>query len=252
MSRKKIVAGNWKMNINLIESTDLIKKIIAESEKNNLVEKIVFPSFPFLKSANDLLSNAVNFFVGAQNCSEHGEGAYTGEVSCNMLKSVGCKYVLVGHSERRLYFTESNEQLALKINQALTNQLKVIFCIGERLSERKQDLHFETVKKQLHDVLIHFPKDKISNLVIAYEPVWAIGTGETATPKQAQEMHACIRNTLAEIFSEKTASEISILYGGSCNAQNAPELFACADVDGGLIGGASLKSTEFCKIINSF
>jgi triosephosphate isomerase (TIM) len=252
MSRKKIVAGNWKMNMNLGESIDLIKGIISGSGKNDLVEKIVFPSFPLLKSVSDLLHNEADFFVGAQNCSEYIGGAYTGEVSCDMLQSIGCKYVLIGHSERRLYFNESNEQLILKINQALANQLKVIFCVGEKLQERKQVLHFETVKKQLCEVLDYFPKGKISQLVIAYEPVWAIGTGETATPIQTQEMHAFIRSVLINIFSEKAASEISILYGGSCNAQNATELFSCADVDGGLIGGASLKSTDFCKIINSF
>ena len=252
MSRKKIVAGNWKMNVNLAESIDLIKGIISGSGKNDLVDKIVFPSFPLLKSVSDLLNNEANFFVGAQNCSEHKGGAYTGEVSCDMLQSIGCKYVLIGHSERRLYFNESDEQLALKVNQTLANQLKIVFCVGEKLQERKQDLYFDTVRKQLLDVLCNFPKDKISSLVIAYEPVWAIGTGETATPIQAQEMHAFIRHTLSSVFSEKAASEISILYGGSCNAQNAQELFSCADVDGGLIGGASLKSTEFCKIISSF
>jgi len=169
-----------------------------------------------------------------------------------MLKSVGCTYVLVGHSERRLYFNETNEQLVCKIQQALSKQMKVVFCFGESLAERKRGHHFETVRNQLQDVLGSFPKEMIGELVLAYEPVWAIGTGETATPQQAQEMHAFIRKTISEIFSTQVAVEISILYGGSCNARNAPELFACADVDGGLIGGASLNAEDFCKIINSF
>ncbi|MBX3163163.1 MAG: triose-phosphate isomerase [Bacteroidetes bacterium] len=252
MKRKKIVAGNWKMNTTKEEAEKLAASIVQSSQAFQGVEKIVFPPFPFLQAVKTIVNNTANFFVGAQNCNHHDKGAYTGEVSAAMLKSVGCDYVLIGHSERRQYFTEDNIQLLSKTEQALTNNLNVIFCFGEQLNERKNNQHFETVKKQLHGVLNFFPKNKTEQLVLAYEPVWAIGTGETATPAQAQEMHAFIRKTVAEIFSQEITEQISILYGGSCNAQNAPELFSCPDVDGGLIGGASLNADEFCKIIGSF
>jgi triosephosphate isomerase len=252
MGRKKIVAGNWKMNTTYAEAKALVEAIADATRGKSEVEKIIFPPFPFIKESCDVVSSENNFFVGAQNCSEFDKGAYTGEVSTAMLQSVGCKYVLVGHSERRQYFNETTLQLSRKIDQALASDLKIIFCFGELLGERKRNRYFETVKKQLQEALEHFPKDKLDQLVLAYEPVWAIGTGETATPDQAQEMHAFVRKVIAELFSKEGASEISILYGGSCNAQNAPELFACPDVDGGLIGGASLKADDFCKIINSF
>lgn len=252
MGRKKIVAGNWKMNTNLNEALDLITEIKKGSEEFSPIEKIIFPPFTFLKNASDSLSNANTFFVGAQNCSEHVKGAYTGEVSAEMLSSVGCKFVLVGHSERRTFFKESDEQLILKIQNALKNNLHVIFCFGEQLEERKSGKQFETVKKQLENVLKIFSESELNKMYLAYEPVWAIGTGETATPQQAQEMHAYIRKIISELFSSTLAQNIPILYGGSCNAQNAKELFSCADVDGGLIGGASLKATDFCKIIASF
>ncbi len=253
MSRKKIVAGNWKMNTTLNEAVRLVLEIKQKTNPNALkVHKIIFPPFPFLKPVADILENVSDFCVGAQNCSEHKQGAYTGEVSAQMIQSLNCKYVLVGHSERRLYFKESAQQLSLKIEQALANNLTVIFCFGEQLNERKNNLHFETVENQLKEVLTNFPKNKTEHLILAYEPVWAIGTGETATPQQAQDMHSHVRKVISGIFSQQIASEISILYGGSCNAQNAAVLFACADVDGGLIGGASLKSDDFCKIIASF
>jgi len=169
-----------------------------------------------------------------------------------MLKSISCDYVLIGHSERRRYFNETSEQIILKIEQALLADLKIIFCFGENLEHRKSNSHFNIVKTQLNEVLSRLPKDKINQLVLAYEPVWAIGTGETASPVQAQEMHLYIRTVIAQMFSEELAQHISILYGGSCNSQNAKELFDCPDVDGGLIGGASLIGPEFCKIINSF
>jgi len=251
MNRKKIVAGNWKMNTSAKEASDLVSAILAEEVALD-VEKVFFPPFPFLKTVCDLTASLNEFKVGAQNCSEHLKGAFTGEVSASMIQSVGCEYVLVGHSERRTYFSESSAQLIEKINQALSNNLNVIFCFGEHLAERKSGQHFETVKQQLVEVLQHFPKENIYQLVLAYEPVWAIGTGETASPDQAQEMHAFVREQLKSIFSEQAAQYIPILYGGSCNAQNAAQLFACKDVDGGLIGGASLKADDFCKIINSF
>src|SRR6218665_710100 len=251
MNRRKIVAGNWKMNTDLAEAGQLVKDIIENAPENG-VEKIFFPPFPFVKTVADLLSGKSGFDAGAQNCSEHAKGAYTGEVSAGILASVACRYVLVGHSERRTYFKESAEQLAMKIKEAFGSGLRVVFCFGEQLAERKSNRHFETVKQQLEEVLTEFKETDLENMILAYEPVWAIGTGETASPQQAQEMHAFVRACLASVFSEKAAAAMPILYGGSCNAQNAPELFACADVDGGLIGGASLKAADFCKITASF
>ena len=252
MNRKKIVAGNWKMNTNFNEALELLNFIQINSSSSPHVEKILFPPFAFIKSIKDALSITNNIKIGAQNCSEFNSGAYTGEVSADMLKSISCDYVLIGHSERRRYFNETSEQIILKIEQALLADLKIIFCFGENLEHRKSNSHFKIVKTQLNEVLSRLPKDKINQLVLAYEPVWAIGTGETALPVQAQEMHLYIRTVIAQMFSEELAQHISILYGGSCNSQNAKELFNCPDVDGGLIGGASLIGPEFCKIINSF
>ncbi len=252
MNRKKIVAGNWKMNTNFNEALELLNFIQINSTTSPYVEKILFPPFAFIKSIKDALSITNNIKIGAQNCSEFNSGAYTGEVSADMLKSISCDYVLIGHSERRRYFNETSEQFILKIEQALLADLKIIFCFGENLEHRKSNSHFNIVKTQLNEVLSRLPKDKINELVLAYEPVWAIGTGETASPVQAQEMHLYIRTVIAQMFSEELAQNISILYGGSCNSQNVKELFDCPDVDGGLIGGASLIGPEFCKIINSF
>ena len=252
MSRKKIVAGNWKMNLNWEEAFDLATAIKERSSKIHGIQKIIFPPLPYLQMLGMIFKEEADFYVGAQNCSEHEKGAYTGEVSASMIRSSGSNFVLVGHSERRAYFSETKEQLLLKVKQALKNELNIVFCFGEVLSERKNNTHFETVKRQLEEVLKHFPEEHINQLVLAYEPVWAIGTGETASPAQAQEMHAFVRKTLAGIFSEQVAAGMSILYGGSCNAQNARELFSCADVDGGLIGGASLKAEDFCIIMDSF
>ncbi len=240
------------MNTSWLEAFDLATAIKNKSEKIKGVEKIIFPPFPFLQMVKEIVKEEGDFYIGAQNCSEFQKGAYTGEVSAAMLRSLGCDYALVGHSERRQFFNESSTQLIAKINQAIENNLSVIFCFGEQLSDRKNNSHFETVNKQLLEVLSYFPKDQLPKLVLAYEPVWAIGTGETASPAQAQEMHAYVREQLASIFSKEDANELSILYGGSCNAQNAAELFACADVDGGLIGGASLKAEDFCTIMSSF
>jgi len=252
MSRKKIVAGNWKMNTSLNEAVELVQQIIKLTDKTSEVEKIVFPPFPFITSVNQILTVTPNFEIGAQNCSEFKNGAYTGEVSANMLQSIGCNYVLVGHSERRQYFNETNEQLILKIKNALASNLKVIFCFGEKLEQRKSNIHFETVKQQLTEVLSIFSETELLSVILAYEPVWAIGTGETATPEQAEEMHAYVRTVITLMFSKAIADNISILYGGSCNAQNAKQLFACPNVDGGLIGGASLKAEDFNTISQSF
>jgi triosephosphate isomerase len=252
MSRKKIVAGNWKMNLNWVEAFDLATAIKEKSKSVKDVERIIIPPFPYLQMLSVIVQGEKDLFVGAQNCSEYGKGAFTGEVSAGMIQSSGCHYVLVGHSERRTYFAETNEQLILKIDQALKNNLKVIFCFGEQQQERKGNKHFETVEKQLKDVLSHFPQNMTENLVLAYEPVWAIGTGETATPQQAQDMHAFVRTILEGIFTSEIAQSVSVLYGGSCTTQNAKELFSCKDVDGGLIGGASLKADDFTVIMNSF
>ena len=248
MSRNKIVAGNWKMNKTLSEAIELVSAI-SKNPGDKSVTKIVFPPFPLISAVTNFIGATGGFYTGAQNCSEHASGAFTGEVSAAMLKSIGCKYVLVGHSERRQYFGETNILASKKIKLALENNLKVIYCIGETLTERKENVHFDVVKKQLSESLQGL---SIENVIIAYEPVWAIGTGETATPAQAQEMHAHIRICLKTLFNAEIADSTSILYGGSCNAQNASELFACADIDGGLIGGASLKADDFCKIIRSF
>lgn len=248
--RKKIVAGNWKMNTDLNQAIDLTRQIRL-SDFNKNAQLILIPPFPFLFSVVETTNNSV-IQVGAQNCSKESSGAFTGEVSAQMLASLNVKYVLVGHSERRTYFKESNADLADKVNQCLSNNLTPIFCCGELLVERKNENHFEVVKKQLSESLFHLSSEQIKNIVIAYEPVWAIGTGETATPFQAQEMHLYIRNFLAKKYDQTVANSIPILYGGSCNTANAKELFALPDVDGGLIGGASLKATDFVAISNSF
>lgn len=252
MSRPKIVAGNWKMNKTLSEAKQLVQSIIQAFNEFDDVIKIIIPPFPFITSTVELLSGASNIYIGAQNCSTHTSGAYTGEVSATMLQSVGCRYVLVGHSERRQYFSEQASDFKEKLQQAFTNNLTPIYCIGEKLEQRKTNTHFSYVQQQLDDVVKDFSPEQFQKIIIAYEPVWAIGTGETATPHQAQEMHAFIRSHIETVFGRAIAQQLPILYGGSCNAQNAQELFKCADVDGGLIGGASLKAEEFCQISKSF
>jgi triosephosphate isomerase len=251
MMRKKIVAGNWKMNNTLDEAVYLVEEILSKVKQSEVV-KIIIPPFPFLESLNRRVGEVVSFHLGAQNCSSLPHGAFTGEVSAKMLHSVGCQYVLVGHSERRAYFNETNEDLILKLKEALAHQLKPIFCIGESLDQREGGFYFEVIKSQLAEVLSHFSASEFLNIIIAYEPIWAIGTGLTATTQQAQEMHQFIRAEVASIFSDDIAQNTSILYGGSCNAKNAQDLFACKDVDGGLIGGASLSADDFCAITDSF
>ncbi len=250
--RRKIVAGNWKMNNSLSDALALVDGIVANLDKHSTTKVIICPPFPFISPIKQHLKDLVKINLGAQNCSEHIAGAYTGEVSAQMLASVNCNYVIIGHSERRTYFNETNEQLTQKLKRALENNLSPIFCIGEKIEQRKNETHFTIVKDQLKNVLTHFSEKELKNLILAYEPVWAIGTGVNATTAQAQEMHAFIRKTISELFTTDFANGLSILYGGSCNAQNAKELFACADVDGGLIGGASLKAADFCTIVSSF
>jgi len=240
------------MNNDWVEAFDLATAIKKEASEIKEVEKIIFPPFPYLQMISVIMDNATGFYVGAQNCSEHEKGAFTGEVSAAMIQSSGARYVLVGHSERRQYFNESPEQLIKKIELALKSNLTVIYCFGEVLEERRSGKHKQVVEEQLREVLTHFPVGKADSLVLAYEPVWAIGTGETASPDQAQEMHKHVRECVAGIFSAEVASKIPILYGGSCNPQNAKEIFQGADVDGGLIGGASLKASDFCQIMRSF
>jgi triosephosphate isomerase len=251
--RQKIVAGNWKMNKTLQEAnvlTSEIMSMVADEVKGNV--KVVFCTpFPYLIPVKNQLGNNNRISVGAQICSEHESGAYTGEVSAGMLKSMDIPYVILGHSERRQYFGEDGKLLAKKVDVALKNNLIPIFCCGEPLEIREKGTHEQLVKQQVEESLFHLSAESLQKVVIAYEPVWAIGTGKTATSQQAQDMHAVIRKHLAGKFGQTVADSISILYGGSVNAANAKELFANADVDGGLVGGASLKSREFTDIIKS-
>ncbi len=251
--REKIVVGNWKMNCDREEALALVSEIsgMLKNEKNNDVKVIVAPPFVHIGSVSQLVNNT-GIMVAAQNCSSEKSGAFTGEISASMIKSMGGKYIILGHSERRHYFNENHELLAQKTNITLETGLIPIFCVGEMLPDREAGKQEATVKKQLEESLFHLNADQFRGIIIAYEPVWAIGTGKTATPQQAQEMHLFIRNLLASKYGESLAGNTSILYGGSCNESNAQELFALPDVDGGLIGGASLKSRSFVNIIKSF
>ena len=251
--RQKIVAGNWKMNKTMEEANILATEImgmVADEVKSN-VKVILCVPFPYLGPIKNLLGNRLQISVSAQNCSEHESGAYTGEVSAPMLKSKGVPYVILGHSERRQYFSEDGKLLAKKIDNTLKHGLIPIFCCGEPLEVRESNGHEALVKKQVEESLFHLDATTVQKIVIAYEPVWAIGTGKTATSQQAQDMHAIIRKHLSSKYGQVVADSISILYGGSVNAANAKELFSCPDVDGGLVGGASLKSREFTEIIKS-
>lgn len=247
--RQKIVAGNWKMNKTLEEAKILTAEVMAmvADEVKTDVKIILCPSFIYLLPLKNQLGNS-SVLLGAQNCSEHDSGAYTGEVSALMLASMGILYVILGHSERRQYFGENGKLLAKKIDKALAANLSPIFCCGEPLEIREAGTHEKLVKQQVEEALFHLSVEALRKIVIAYEPVWAIGTGKTATAQQAQEMHAVIRQHLASKYGKQAADEISILYGGSVKADNAKELFSCVDVDGGLVGGASLKSREFVDI----
>ncbi len=250
---QKIVAGNWKMNNTIDEGLKLTSEIanMVADEVSSGVKVILAPPFVHLSQVNNLIKGNDKLFLAGQNCSEHASGAYTGEVSAAMLKSVGANYVIIGHSERREYFNETNEQLAQKVDAALGNGLTPIFCCGEPLEIREAATYIDYVQQQLRESLFHLSSEAFRKIVIAYEPIWAIGTGKTASSDQAQEMHAAIRSFLVAKYGD-VAKETSILYGGSCKPSNAKELFACADVDGGLIGGASLKSRDFTDIVKSF
>lgn len=247
--RTKVVAGNWKMNNDLSQTKELITELISQNKTSN-AKVMIAPTFPNLANAVEAVKGS-DIEVVAQNMHFAPNGAYTGEVSAAMLKSVGVHTVILGHSERRAYFNETDELLAKKVNAAIENQMQVIFCFGEELADRKSGNHENVVAAQIKNALFHLDANAFKHIILAYEPVWAIGTGETASPEQAQDMHAFIRKTLANQYGNDLADSVTILYGGSVKPDNAKEIFSKPDVDGGLIGGASLKADDFYKIVNA-
>lgn len=251
--KKKIVAGNWKMNTLLNEGVTLAETLNSHLEETELKDgKRVIISVPFTHIYP--IIKCIDFkkiAVAAQNCSQFDNGAYTGEVSASMLKDMGVQYIIIGHSERRQFFGDSDEVISKKLEQCYKNAIIPIFCCGESLKERMDNKHFEVVETQIKNALKNIDAFNIEHTIIAYEPVWAIGTGQTATPEQAQEMHAFIRKAIASLYNREIANNISILYGGSVNAANSADLFSKDDIDGGLVGGASLKANDFIKIIGS-
>ena len=250
--RKNIVAGNWKMNNNLQEGVALATELkVALAGKTVNCDVVIGTPFIHLATVVKEVKSSI-IGVAAQNCADKASGAYTGEVSAGMVASTGAKYVILGHSERRAYYGETPAMLKDKVTLALSNGLTPIFCFGEVLEEREAETHFDVVKAQIADSLFDFSAEEFGKIVLAYEPVWAIGTGKTATAEQAQEMHAFIRQTLTDKYGATIADQTTILYGGSCNASNAKELFSKPDVDGGLIGGASLSVDNFLPIIEAF
>lgn len=258
--RRKIVAGNWKMNKTFQEAEELFDELVDSLENTQVqsdVEVIVCPPALYMEMAHDLSSdeedeNQIYFSVGAQNVNEHASGAYTGEISAPMLASMGIEYCIVGHSERRRYFAETDALVARKVESLLQNGISPIVCVGETLEEREAGKQFEVVERQLKEGLFGLEPLDFVRIIVAYEPVWAIGTGKTATPEQAQEMHAHIRDFIQGKYGKAVASATPLLYGGSCNPRTASELFAQADIDGGLIGGASLQAEDFVRIVNAF
>lgn len=248
--RTKIVAGNWKMHKNAEETEDLLNELINKLPNDKEVQIIVAPTFTNLASAVEHLE-FTNIGVAAQNMHQAESGAYTGEISADMLQSVGVNTVILGHSERRAYFGETDAIISYKVDTALKHNMSVIFCFGEELKDRQDKQHFNVVENQLRDGLFHLDKASWENIILAYEPVWAIGTGETASPEQAQEMHEFIRETVRKSYGSDIAEDVSILYGGSVKPDNAKEIFGKPDVDGGLIGGAALKADDFAAIVNA-
>lgn len=248
--RKKIVAGNWKMHKNATQTAELLNDLKTQVSTENTAQVIVAPTFVNLNLATTLLESTT-IKVAAQNMHQAESGAYTGEISADMLKSVGVDTVILGHSERRAIFHESDALIASKVNTALQHDMTVIFCFGEELKDRQSKTHFNIVENQLKDGLFHLQAKDWKKIVLAYEPVWAIGTGETASPEQAQEMHEFIRETVRKTFGNDIAEEVSILYGGSVKPDNAKEIFSKPDVDGGLIGGAALNAKDFLAIVNA-
>ena len=248
--RKNIVAGNWKMHKTQKETVALLEEISTKKTNTN-AELIVAPTFVNLAKAVEI-TQGKGITVAAQNMHQAEGGAYTGEIAAGMLTDIGVKTVILGHSERRAYFHETDALLANKVDTALQHDMRVIFCFGEELKDRQNDNHFNIVENQLRDGLFHIEKKDWANIVLAYEPVWAIGTGETASPEQAQEMHKFIRTLVDKAYGFDIADDLTILYGGSVKAENAKEIFSKPDVDGGLIGGAALKADDFLAIVNGF
>ena len=250
--RKQIAAANWKMNCTYQQAEKLLDEVLHTEVNLSYGSEVIFAvPFPYLIMANSEVADEPNFAVAAQNCHQKKTGAYTGEVSAEMLRSININYCIIGHSERREYFLETNQVLADKINTCLEYEITPIFCCGEPLSVREAGTQNTYVEIQLIESLFHLNADQLKKIVIAYEPIWAIGTGRTASTQQAQEIHAFLRGVLAKQYSKETADEITILYGGSVKASNAAELFACPDVDGGLVGGASLNAKEFVEIMKA-
>ncbi len=249
--RKKIVAGNWKMNLDKSSSENLVKEILESTQEKKDIQIVLSPPFVYLEQIVKDCVSRTDVLIAAQNCSAYDNGAFTGEVSTNMLKSIGVDYVIIGHSERRQFFSESNDVLMNKISLSLSNNLKVIFCCGEDINQREKDLHFEIIEDQLKSTVFKLSANDFSKIVIAYEPIWAIGTGKTATSDQAQEMHGFIRSLITNNYNKDISDNTTILYGGSCKPSNAKVIFSENDIDGGLIGGASLKSADFTSIISS-
>ena len=250
--RKNIVAGNWKMNLNREEAVALVDEVLTQLPAENSTEILFAPSFVHLHRIAKMCAENTNAFAASQDCSAHESGAFTGEVAANMIISCNAKYVVLGHSERRANFKESNQVLKTKVEQAFLNDLAVIFCCGETLEQRETGVHFDWIKSQLTESIFHLSAADFVNIVVAYEPIWAIGTGVTASSEQAQEIHTFIRNLIAQKYGNDVAENTSILYGGSCKPTNAKELFSQQDIDGGLIGGASLNATDFLAITQSF
>ena len=250
--RKKIAAGNWKMNTTPAEGEKLVSEILEKvSDVEKDVELLVCPPYTHLSAILSKVKGT-RVMVGAQNCAWELSGAFTGEISIPMLKEMGVTHVIIGHSERREYFHESDEMMLMKVRLTISHGMTPIFCIGEKLEEREKSIHFDVVAKQMNNVVFQLSEEAIKKVVIAYEPVWAIGTGKTATPEQAQKMHAFIRDTVAAQYNAQVANAIPVLYGGSVKGANAKEIFSMPDVDGGLIGGASLSAAEYIQIAKSF
>lgn len=252
MSRHPLVAGNWKMNKRLDEALELTKDLVAQAnDLSNSVEIVLSPPALYLHPLQKLTQSNPNINLAAQNCHQASKGAYTGEIAAPMLSAMGVDYVILGHSERRSYYKETNELLAKKVNAALESGVKVIFCCGEPLEIREEEAQEAYVQQQLEESLFQRTKADLEKVVVAYEPIWAIGTGRTASPAQAQSMHAFIRQLLTKKYGQEAADTVRVLYGGSCKADNAAELFAQADVDGALVGGASLRASDFIPIIEA-
>ena len=250
--RKNIVVGNWKMNLNREEGIKLVEEVISLVSSDNNVEVVFSPSFLYLHKVNKMCANDNLLQTASQNISHNESGAFTGEVSAKMVNSLNVKYTILGHSERREYFNETNIELKQKVDLSLKNNLEIIFCCGESLNQRESGVHFDWIKQQLTESVFHLTEKEFEKVVIAYEPIWAIGTGVTASSDQAEEIHQFVRNVITEKYNENIAENTSILYGGSCNPTNAKELFSKKNIDGGLIGGASVNAENFTRIIKSF